>query len=148
MKNRIKYLNRAELSFPSLSQNESLARSFASAFMMQPNPTIDAISDVKCAVSEAVTNSIVHGYRNTKGEIKVKCRLTEDLTLIIDIIDKGCGIEDIDAACEPLFTTNSDGERSGMGFTVMKTLTDNMKVYSKPGRGTRVRLIKKLSDDT
>ena len=144
MKKKTKIINSAILTFPSLSQNESLSRSFMSVFLMQANPTVEEISDVKCAVSEAVTNSIVHGYRGGEGVIKLRVKLTDDMTLIIDISDKGCGIEDVDRAQTPLFTTNSDGERSGMGFTVMKTFTDKMTVWSKPGRGTRVRLYKKI----
>ncbi|MBR6917017.1 MAG: anti-sigma F factor [Clostridia bacterium] len=143
-RNKRKILNIASLTFPSVSQNESLARSFMSVFLMQTNPTVEEISDIKCAVSEAVTNSIVHGYRGTVGNIKMKAALYDDNTVVIDVTDKGCGIEDVNAAQQMLFTTNTDGERSGMGFTVMKTFTDRMKVYSKVGKGTRVRLEKKI----
>ena len=145
MKKKTVITNSAQLIFPSCSINESLARSFISSFMMQLNPTVEDISDVKCAVSEAVTNSIVHGYSGTVGIIKIKASLTDERIVIIDIIDKGCGISDVKKALEPLFTTNTDGERSGMGFTVMETFTDKMKVYSKEGHGTRVRLIKKIA---
>ena len=139
-----KIINTATLSFPALSQNESLSRSFMSVFLMQTNPTVEEISDVKCAVSEAVTNAIVHGYKGGEGIVKLKAQLTEDMTLIVDISDKGCGIEDVEAAQTPTFTTNTDGERSGMGFTVMKTFTDKMSVRSKVGKGTKVRLVKKI----
>lgn len=139
-----KIINAATLTFPALSQNESLSRSFMSVFLMQTNPTVEEISDVKCAVSEAVTNAIVHGYKGGEGTVKLKAQLTDDMTLIVDIIDKGCGIEDIEAAQTPTFTTNTDGERSGMGFTVMKTFTDKMSVRSKVGKGTKVRLVKKI----
>jgi len=149
MKRKTKILNTAEIKFPSLSQNESLARAFTSAFLMQLNPTIEEISDLKCAVSEAVTNSIVHGYVDKTGDIKLRYTVQDNDVVVIDVIDKGCGIDDIIKAEEPLFTTNTDGERSGMGFTVMKAFTDKMKVYSKPGKGTRVRLVKTLvRDDT
>ena len=149
MKKTAEYINTATLIFPSRSQNEMLARSFISSFLMQTNPTLEEISDLKCAVSEAVTNSIVHGYGCGPGTIKLKAVLRDDQRVIIDVIDRGCGIEDIEKAKTPSFTTNTDGERSGMGFTVMQTFTDRMKVYSKPGRGTRVRLEKKIGrDDT
>ncbi len=144
MKSKKRIVNSALLTFPALSQNESLSRSFMSVFLMQANPTVEEISDVKCAVSEAVTNSIVHGYRGGDGVIKLRVRLTEDMTLIIDVTDRGCGIEDVVKAQTPQFTTNTDGERSGMGFTVMKAFTDKMSVYSKPGKGTRVRLVKAI----
>ena len=144
MRRKTKYINEATLSFPSRSQNEALSRSFVTSFMMQCDPTVEEISDLKCAVSEAVTNSIVHGYKESRGDVIIKAKLTENYIIIIDIIDRGCGIEDVIRAEEPLFTTNTDGERSGMGFTVMKAFTDKMKVFSKVGRGTRVRLIKQL----
>ena len=145
MKKKTVITNSAQMIFPSCSVNESLARSFISSFMMQLNPTVEDISDVKCAVSEAVTNSIVHGYSGTVGVIKIKASLTDERIVIIDIIDKGCGIKDVKKAMEPLFTTNTDGERSGMGFTVMETFTDKIKVYSKEGHGTRVRLVKQIA---
>ena len=149
MKRSVKYINTATLVFPSLSRNESLARSFVSAFVMQADPTIEEISDIKCAVSEAVTNSIIHGYRYKTGSVRIKAALTENLHVIIDVTDKGCGIEDVEKAETPCFTTNTDGERSGMGFTVMKTFCDRVKVYSKVGKGTRVRLEKRIGrDDT
>ena len=146
MKRKTKIVNSAELTFPSNSVNESLSRSFISAFLMQLNPTVEDISDVKCAVSEAVTNSIVHGYAGTVGKIRIKANITDERIVIIDIVDKGCGIENVEEAMKPLFTTNTDGERSGMGFTVMETFTDKIKVYSKPQSGTRVRLVKKISE--
>lgn len=145
MKKKTIIVNSSQLIFPSVSVNESLARSFISSFLMQLNPTVEDISDVKCAVSEAVTNSIVHGYSGTVGVIKLKASLTDERIVIIDVIDKGCGIENIERAMEPMFTTNTDGERSGMGFTVMETFTDKIKVYSKNGHGTRVRLVKKIA---
>ncbi len=145
MKKKTVIINSSQLIFPSVSVNESLARSFISSFLMQLNPNVEDISDIKCAVSEAVTNSIVHGYSGTVGIIKLKASLTDERIVIIDIIDKGCGIDDVEKAMEPMYTTNTDGERSGMGFTVMETFTDKIKVYSKNGNGTRVRLVKKIA---
>ncbi len=145
MKKKTTIINSAQLIFPSCSVNESLARSFISSFMMQLNPTVEDISDIKCAISEAVTNSIVHGYSGSIGVIKIKASFTDERIVIIDVIDKGRGITDIKKAMEPLFTTNTDGERSGMGFTVMETFTDKVKVYSKEGHGTRVRLVKRIA---
>ena len=147
MKKKTKFLNSAEISFPALSQNESFARSVVSAFLMQANPTIEEISDMKCAVSEAVTNAIVHGYAGGAGIVKMKMRLSADREATIEIKDKGRGIEDVALAMTPMFTTNSDGDRTGMGFTVMQTFTDRIKVTSKVGKGTRVKLVKKLSGD-
>ena len=146
MKKKTTIINTSQLIIPSLSVNESLSRSFVAAFMMQLNPTVGEVSDMKCAVSEAVTNAIVHAYEGCVGKIKIKLSLTDERIIIVDIIDKGKGIENIEQAVKPLFTTNTDGERSGMGFTVMETFTDKMKVFSKPGSGTRVRLVKKISE--
>lgn len=149
MGKKAKYLNSAEVSFPALSQNESFARSVVSSFLMQANPTIEEISDMKCAVSEAVTNAIVHGYAGTYGIIKMKMRLGFDNAVTVEISDKGRGIIDVDLAMTPMFSTNTDGDRTGMGFTVMRTFTDKIKVTSKVGKGTKVKMIKKLSrDDT
>ncbi|MBQ7715235.1 MAG: anti-sigma F factor [Clostridia bacterium] len=144
MKKRKKIINQAELTIPSISRNEALSRSFIGAFLMQADPTVEEISDVKCAVSEAVTNSIVHAYREKRGKIRIRASLDEDNVVTIDVADRGCGIEDVASAMTMRFTTNTDGERSGMGFTVMKTFTDKVKVYSKIGRGTRVRLVKRI----
>ena len=149
MGKKAKYLNSAEVSFPALSQNESFARSVVSSFLMQANPTIEEISDMKCAVSEAVTNAIVLGYAGTYGIIKMKMRLGFDNAVTVEISDKGRGIIDVDLAMTPMFSTNTDGDRTGMGFTVMRTFTDKIKVTSKVGKGTKVKMIKKLSrDDT
>ena len=144
MKQKKKTVNTAQIRFPSHSQNEALARSFVSAFIYQADPTVEEISDLKCAVSEAVTNSIVHGYVNTVGTVSVKCRMTDTYEVTVTVEDKGRGIENVEEAMTPMFTTNTDGERTGMGFTVMKTFTDKIKVSSKPGRGTKVTLVKKL----
>ena len=137
--------NVLEIKFPSLSRNEGLARSLISAFVMQLDPTVSELTDLKCAVSEAVTNSIVHGYKEQSGTVFMKLECYDDRTVKIEIRDRGCGIGDIAAAMQPLYTTDADGERSGMGFTVMETFCDKVRVISKNGKGTKVVLIKKLS---
>lgn len=138
-------INELKLSFPSYSVNESAARAMVSAFCASLNPTVDELSDIRCAVSEAVTNSIVHGYRNTIGVIFIAVRLYSDRTVKIEIKDKGCGISDVEEALQPLFTTDPAGERSGMGFTVMENFTDAVSVKSAVGKGTKVIMKKKLS---
>ena len=137
--------NRAKLFFPSLSQNESLARSFVTAFMVQLNPTVADIADMKCAVSEAVTNCIVHGYKDRRGEIRLTCTVDSEMNLTVEISDRGCGIDDIEEARKPFFTTDTSGDRSGMGFMIMESFTDKMTVRTKPGKGTKVTLRRKIS---
>ena len=132
------------LALPSLSVNEGIARSAVAAFCAQLNPTAVELADVKCAVSEAVTNCIVHAYRDTVGEITITVKLCEGRMIQIEIKDRGCGIEDVKQAREPLFTTDSEGERSGMGFTVMESFCDGVNVSSRIGRGTTVTLLKRL----
>ena len=136
-------VNSMELKIPSKSINESFARSVISAFILQLDPTISELSDIKTAVSEAVTNCIVHGYRDTGGMIYIKGEIAEDNTIIIKIRDKGKGIPDIKKAMEPLFTTGGE-ERAGLGFTVMESFMDKVKVSSKEDKGTTVTLYKKL----
>jgi stage II sporulation protein AB (anti-sigma F factor) len=136
--------NFMKLHLPSLSINESMARSVVAAFIAQLNPTIEEISDIKCAVSEAVTNSIVHGYRYTPGEIYIGVKYFSDRTVLIEIKDKGCGIEDVKLAMTPLFTTDKTGERSGMGFAVMQTFMDRLEVFSRKDKGVRILMEKKL----
>ncbi len=138
-------LNIMKLRIPSLSVNESAARATVAAFCVQADPSAGELADIKCAVSEAVTNCIVHAYRDTIGEIYIEVALCENRVIRIVIRDKGCGIPDVKAARQPLFTTDAAGERSGMGFTVMESFTDAVKVSSKPGKGTTVTLLKKLS---
>ena len=137
--------NVLQAQFPSLSRNEALARSLVAAFAIQLDPTVSELTDLKCAVSEAVTNCIVHGYREKRGTVFLKMSSRPGRIIQIEIRDKGAGIEDIEAARRPLFTTDPDGERSGMGFTVMESFCDRMRVVSRPGKGTKVVLIKKLS---
>ena len=136
--------NQFKLYLPSLSINESMARSAVAAFVAQLNPTIEELADIKCAVSEAVTNSIVHGYKFTQGEIYIGVKYYSDRTVIIEVKDKGCGIEDVKLAMTPLFTTDTTGERSGMGFAVMQTFMDNLEVYSRKDKGVRILMEKKL----
>lgn len=138
-------LNEARIRFPSYSVNESFARSAAAAFAAAADPTVQEISEIKTAVSEAVTNAIVHGYRDTVGEVELILRRYSDNTLYISVKDKGRGIEDIGQAMTPLFTTAAEEERSGLGFSVMESFTDRLKVKSSAGKGTVVTMEKKLS---
>ena len=142
MKRRNNFL---EVKLPAISRNESTARAICSAFMISLDPTVSELADLKCAVSEAVTNCIVHAYGDTPGFVFMKLESNDLREVKIEIRDKGRGIADIEEAMEPLFTTNTDGERSGMGFTVMQTFCDNVRVRSTPERGTKVVLYKKLS---
>ena len=139
----MKALNTVKITFPSRSVNESFARSALSAFAAQADPTLDELADVKTAVSEAVTNCIVHAYANTIGPITLTAALYEDGTLRVAVADKGCGIPDVSKAMEPLFTTGG-AERAGLGFAVMESFMDSVKVRSAPGKGTRVTLSKRL----
>lgn len=137
--------NHMKIYIPSLSVNEGLARQAVASFVAQLNPTIDEISDIKCAVSEAVTNAIVHGYRFSDGIVYIGAKYYSDRTVVIEVKDKGCGIEDVNKAMAPLFTTDTTGERSGMGFAVMQTFMDKLDVRSKRGQGVRILMTKKLS---
>lgn len=137
-------LNEMRMEVLSRSQNESFARVVVAAFASQLDPTLEEIADIKTAVSEAVTNAIIHGYENRQGYIKINARLYRD-RIEIDVIDDGKGIEDIEKARQPLYTSRPDLERSGMGFTVMETFMDEMYVDSIPGKGTKVTLIKYIS---
>ena len=139
----MKALNTVKITFPSSSVNEGFARSALSAFAAQADPTLDELADVKTAVSEAVTNCIVHAYANTIGPITLTAALYEDGTLRVAVADKGCGIPDVSKAMEPLFTTGG-AERAGLGFAVMESFMDSVKVRSAPGKGTRVTLSKRL----
>ncbi|MDE5600760.1 MAG: anti-sigma F factor [Oscillospiraceae bacterium] len=136
--------NEMKLQIPSRSSNESFARVAIASFFAQLDPTVDEIADIKTAVSEAVTNSIVHAYKNQIGTIFMHAKILDDSKVYIRIRDKGCGIEDIDQAMEPMFTTCKTGERAGLGFAVMESFMDKLRVTSKPGKGTTVVLIKTL----
>ncbi len=138
-------INEIKVTLPSYSVNEAAARAVVSAFTAQLNPTFDELSDIKCAVSEAVTNSIVHGYRDMIGPVLIGVKLYDDRSVRIEVKDKGRGIEDVEVAMQPLFTTDPDGERSGMGFTLIENFMDTLSVRSAPGKGTRVVMKKKLS---
>ena len=133
----MKIENQVTLDFPSRSANEGFARTAAACFAAQLDPTLEEINDIKTAVSEAVTNAIVHAYPDTLGRVSVKLRIREDRILEIVVKDWGVGIADVDQARTPLFTTGSE-ERSGMGFTIMESFMDTVKVRSKPGKGTTV----------
>ncbi len=135
--------NNANIKFLSLSQNESFARMCVSAFIAPLDPTISELSDIKTAVSEAVTNAIVHGYGDKKGYIEMRLE-AKDREVYIEIMDDGVGISDIDKARQPFFTTCTDGTRSGMGFTVMESFMDEMSIVSAPDEGTRVVMKKRL----
>ncbi len=142
--NKTNKINELKIQIPSLSVNESAMRAIVGAFTAQLNPSATEIADIKCALSEAVTNCIVHAYRNSIGKIYITITLTECRTVKIIVKDKGVGITDIKCAMEPLYTTDNSGERSGMGFCVMESFMDNIKVTSKVGKGTTVTMIKTL----
>ena len=137
-------LNEMKLRLPSLSVNEGAARAAVAAFCSQLDPSAADIADIKCAVSEAVTNCIVHGYRDTIGTIYITVRLCEGNLVRIEIKDKGCGIENVEQARQPLYTTDAANERSGMGFTVMESFCDKVRVFSSCKKGTTVTLFKYL----
>lgn len=139
--------NYVEIRFPSLSKNEALARAIAAAFISSVNPTVEELADVRTAVSEAVTNAIVHGYRASYGEVMLQCTL-EDNLFTARITDFGCGIEDVALAMQPFFTTESGEERTGMGFAVMEAFMDSVNVESEIGVGTVVTMKKKISNET
>lgn len=141
----MKTVNKMKITIPAMSKNEALARSCIAAFAAQTDPTVEELSDLRSAVCEAVTNSIVHGYRDKSGDITITLKLTDDNCLYIKIADKGCGIEDVKKAMEPLFTTAPEEERAGLGFAVMEAFTDSLKVTSRPGKGTTVTMKKKLT---
>lgn len=136
-----KPFNQIKLTIPSRSSNEQYARVAVASFAAQLDPTVDEISDIKTAVSEAVTNCIVHAYKDTIGMIYITVGLFEDGTVRIKIRDTGCGIPDIKQAMEPLFTTGG-GERAGLGFAVMESFTDRLRVISRVGKGTTVTMEK------
>ena len=137
--------NSMKLQFLSKSQNESLARVTVASFASQLDPTIEQLTDIKTAVSEAVTNAILHGYKNTSGFISIEC-LIKGNSIEIIVEDNGEGIKDIAQAMEPLFTSMPYLERSGMGFTIMETFMDLVEVVSKVGTGTKVRMIKEFKN--
>lgn len=137
--------NEMHLQFSALSQNESFARATVAAFIAQLDPTMDELTEIKTVVSEAVTNSIIHGYESDPSGIIYISVTLENGVIDLTIEDNGFGISDIDEARQPLFTTKPELERSGMGFTIMENFMDEMKVESQPGKGTKIQLIKHLS---
>lgn len=136
--------NQVSLTFPSRSANEGFARTAAACFAAQLDPTLEEVNDIKTVVSEAVTNAIVHAYPDSLGRIELKLRLREDHALEIVVKDWGVGIPDVEQARAPLFTTGNE-ERSGMGFTIMESFMDSLKVRSTPGKGTTVTMRRKIA---
>lgn len=141
----MEYKNKMNLKFLSLPENESFARLAVASFCSNVNFSIEEISDIKTAVSEGVTNAIVHGYEGSLGEIEINCEIYEN-RVEITIVDNGKGIENLEEALTPFFTTKPDKERSGMGFTVMEGFMDKMEVNSKIGEGTKLKLVKNINN--
>ena len=137
--------NRMYVEFDSVSDNEAFARVTVAAFITRLDPTLEEIEDVKTAVSEAVTNAIIHGYQNKEGIISMEC-LTQNQEVTVIIKDKGVGIENVEQAKEPLFTTREEEERSGMGFSFMEIFMDSLVVESKPGEGTTIIMKKTIGN--
>ncbi len=138
--------NEMKMEFLSRSQNESFARVAVAAFASQLDPTLEEIADIKTAVSEAVTNAIIHGYDSPNEWVQVITRI-DGHSVTIEVIDHGRGIEDVELARQPLYTSKPELERSGMGFTVMETFMDEVEVSSAPGQGTKVRMVKRIKSD-
>ena len=136
----MKAINSMKLQFEGRSINESFSRTAVAAFVAQLDPTIEELSDIKTAVSEAVTNCIVHAYRNKLGVVYITANILADSRVVIKVRDKGCGIPDIPKAMEPMYTSAPEEERAGLGFAVMQSLMDRVKVTSKEGKGTTVIL--------
>ena len=139
-----KIVNSIKVVLPSYSVNEGVARGIVAVFCAQMDPTASELGDIKCALSEAVTNCIVHAYKDTVGTIYITVRIFEGRLVSVEIRDKGRGIEDVRLARQPLYTTDAENERSGMGFTVMESFCDKVKVVSKCKKGTTVTLYKHL----
>ena len=151
MRTKQTVLNEMDCILPAKSVNEGVARAIVGAFLAQLDPTVEDLSDLRCAVSEAVTNAVVHGYgRRNETDGAADCRVGLSVAILPDRVvrvtvrDKGCGIEDVERARTPLYTTDPAGERSGMGFSVMEAFSDRMTVRSRPGKGTKVTLYKKM----
>ena len=140
----MKAIDQATITFTSRSANEGFARAAAACFAAQLDPTLDEIADIKTAVSEAVTNAIVHAYPDCLGTVTLRLRLFEDSALEVQVRDRGVGIPDVEQARAPLFTTGNE-ERSGMGFTIMESFMDTLKVKSAPGKGTTVTMRKRIA---
>ncbi len=143
----MKILNEFQCRFPANSANEALARAALSAFLISADPTTQELADLRTVISEAVTNAIVHGYRGTTGEVAICLRLLPERTVYIRVSDKGCGIEDVEKAMEPLYTSAPEEDRAGLGFAIMQTFTDVMLVRSSPGKGTTLTMRRRLGQD-
>ena len=139
----MKHTNEMEIRFDSRSANEGFARVAVASFLTQLNPTVEEVADVKTAVSEAVTNAIIHGYENEVHEVYIRCRIEENI-FTVEIRDKGKGIENVEEAMQPMYTTRPDQDRSGMGFSFMEAFMDSLEVESEPGKGTRVKMKKTI----
>ncbi|MBQ3483482.1 MAG: anti-sigma F factor [Clostridia bacterium] len=137
-------INRMALRLPAISVNEGVARAVVAAFCAQMNPSATELADIKCAVSEAVTNCIVHAYRESEGDFYITVILFEGGLVRVAVRDRGCGIADVRAARAPLFTTDAEHERSGMGFVVMENFMDSLAVFSREGKGTTVVMTKRV----
>lgn len=142
----MEYQNAFRVFFAAKSQNEALARIMTAAFLSQYDPTLSEITDVKTAVSEAVTNAIIHGYEEKTGEVELFCGY-KDGQVYIEVADRGKGIADINQAREPLYTSKPELERSGMGFTIMETFMEEFRVESRQGEGTRIYMVKTLTTE-
>lgn len=140
------YDNEMKIEFLSKSSNEAFARIAVAAFVAQLDPTLEEIADIKTSVSEAVTNSIIHGYEGKTGIVKLICRIVEN-EVFIEIIDEGKGIENIEIAKQPLYTTKANLERSGMGFTIMESFMDEVEIESTLGIGTKITMSKKIKSN-
>ena len=142
----MKATNKMVLKFLSKPENERFARTECAAFLLELDPTLEEMSEIKTAISEAVTNSVIHGYDGKDGEIVITGEVAER-TVTYTIIDNGCGIADIKKAREPLYTGKPESERSGMGFSIMEAFMDELKVESSPGKGTKITMSKRLCDN-
>lgn len=140
----MKIINEAKIRFMSRSANESFARVAAAGFFMPLDPTIEELADIKTAVSEAVTNAIVHGYREKSGQVQITLRILEGNIAYVKVRDNGCGIADVEKAMEPMYTTVPEEERAGLGFAIMQSFMDKVKVHSTLGKGTAVTMTKAL----
>ena len=137
--------NKMTVRFSAIGSNEAFARAVAAAFVAGMDPTVEELTEIKTGVSEAVSNAIIHGYReDPDGIVEVECRADSERRVVIVVRDWGCGIEDVEKAREPMFTTGSAEERSGMGFTVMESFMDRVEVESEAGKGTAVTMTKRL----
>lgn len=143
MEKKKNFSNRMKVEFDNNSENEALARMIVAAFIMPLDPTIEEMNDVKTAVSEAVTNAIIHGYENSKGIVHMECEMRNN-NIIIIVTDKGKGIENVEQAMEPMYTSKPDDSRAGMGFVLMDIFMDSLKVQSSKGIGTKVTMTKKI----